>query len=318
MKTLTLIVAALACAVLATGCATKIGRVMEAPVDNIDVAEVAANLQPGMAMMYSHRYQSLQPNSTTTLGNDSALTTAAAKELIGFGVGLASAPSAASAVLDRDRVAESALVIAKSEHIRDMRVSDNKAALIQQAKVVDVINNVTLVQGLDDDLTVGIATNPPAASPEPAPAPAPEIPLGPDPDPNASLDAISIAGAKLLGVHKNVDPAKARITDVLVSVTVNPGGIILDYQTNGWPDNDSGVGDNIDGRVYIYWFEGQEQTGGHFEWKRPGQTERSFSNILNGYLEGKKPPRGADLYFVLASNKGDRRTNVVKAEGVWP
>ena len=83
MKKTGLLIIPLAAVLVFSGCATPLGTMMEAPVQDIDVAEVAANLPKGKAMLYSHRYQSLQPNTTTKIGNDSSLTVGAAKELVG-------------------------------------------------------------------------------------------------------------------------------------------------------------------------------------------------------------------------------------------
>jgi hypothetical protein len=319
MKKFTIYMGAMLVAALMAGCATPLGTVMEAPVDDMDVAEIAANLPDGKAMMYSHRYQSMQPNSTTKVGNDSSLTVEAAKDLVKFGNALGAADSTAKALADignKDRLIESTLVIADSPDIRAMRISDNKAAMIQNAKVVDVINNVTLVQDMDDDVQITI-TNPAEPASSNTPPVEPKPPGVVEPDPNASLDAISISGAKLLGPHKNVDPAKARITDVLANVTLSENGMTLDYVARDWPDNDSGIGGNIDGRVYMYWMDGDGLVGGHFDWKRPDAKSRDFKNIRTGYLDGRKPPVGSDVYIVLVTNKGDRRTNVIKADGVW-
>ena len=139
-----------------------------------------------------------------------------------------------------------------------------------------------------------------------------------DTSPPQSVDAIDITGSTLFGPHKNKDPSKAKISDTLTSVRIRGDGIVMDYKTSGWPNNDSGVGANIDGRVYVYWQQGGKLVGGHFDWKRPNTKDREFKNIRNGYLDGNQPPKGATLWFVLMTNKADRRTNVVKADGVFP
>lgn len=144
------------------------------------------------------------------------------------------------------------------------------------------------------------------------------IPDQPQPGQPSNVDAIDITNVTLFGPHKNKNPAKARITDTLSSVRVRGDGIVMDYRTSGWPNNDSGIGANIDGRVYILWMKGDSVVGGHFDWKRPNAKDRSFENIRKGYLDGNQPPNGATIWFVLMTNKGDRRTNVVKADGVWP
>lgn len=140
----------------------------------------------------------------------------------------------------------------------------------------------------------------------------------PNNPPPPSLDQLDISNAKLLGTHKNKVPANAPITRKLHSANIEGGSVKLNYETLNWPDDNSGIGSDIDGRVYIFWMEGSIVTGGHFEWKRPGQTSKGLSNIENGYLEGKKPPRGATVWFCLMSNAADQRTNVVKSNTPYP
>ncbi len=304
-----------------TGCASPLGgRTLEPPVQEIDVAEVAANLAEGKAMMFSHRYQSVQPNTTTTIGNDSTLTTAAAKELIGFGAGLGAAKSTAQAVADignKDRLIESTLIIAESSDIRKMRESDNQALLVQGAKNVDVVNQVTIVND-NPNVQIGIETNAVGGVQTNAPEPVITNPALPPLDPLGDLDAIDIRGARLLGTHAKVDPAYAKITKQLTSADLRGGEVILDYETLGWPANNSGIGSDIDGRVYMLWYGADGKlTGGHFEWKRPGQGSKGIGNVLDGYLSGQKPPPGATVYFGLLSNDGTERTNFVQSKTPW-
>jgi len=152
----------------------------------------------------------------------------------------------------------------------------------------------------------------------------PGQPLPPEPNPTPTnavperQDQLNVSNVKLLGTHKKVNPANARITRTLRSANIDGSNVRLDYETLNWPDNNSGIGSNIDGRVYIFWMEGSTVTGGHFEWKRPGQTSKGLSNIETGYLEGKKPPRGATVWFCLLNNVGDERTNVVQSKTPYP
>ena len=146
----------------------------------------------------------------------------------------------------------------------------------------------------------------PAAGPPPPGTPPPVNPAIP-------ADALNVSNAKLFGNHKNVKPVNARVTRRLNSADVEGGNVRLSYETLNWPDNNSGVDSNIDGRVYIFWLENGQVVGGHFEWKRPGQTSKGLKNIETGYLEGKKPPRGATVWFCLLNNVGDERTNVVQS-----
>ncbi len=145
---------------------------------------------------------------------------------------------------------------------------------------------------------------------------------GSNPPPNGGGDAIpadelNVSNVVLLGNHKNVKPSNAKVTRRLNSANVEGSNVRLDYQVLNWPDV-SPIGSNIDGRVYIFWLEGGVPIGGHFEWKRPGQTLKGLSNIENGYLEGRKPPRGAKVWFCLLNNEGTERTNVVQSKTPYP
>lgn len=137
--------------------------------------------------------------------------------------------------------------------------------------------------------------------------------------PSAGTDARTVVGAKLLGPHKSkAVPERARQSKRLFSAELRGSqDIKLSYETLGWPDNNSGIGDNIDGRVLFFWEEGGELVGGHYEWKRPGQTVRGLKNVHDGYLDGRRPPGGARVYVCLMSNDGKERTNLVLA-GTWP
>jgi len=309
-------------AALLSGCAGGFGlvRIMEPPMKDIDTAELAANLPKGKALHIDYNFESMQPKSSLSAGNDASLNLASITDLISYGAALQGADGTAKAFADianKDRRIGVQITIADSDDIRAMRVSDNNTRLVQQGKIVDVVNRVVVTQTVPVTIDPIDPVDPPVVVTNTVPPVKPVDPAPVEPDPNADLDAISIAGATLLGPHKNVDPAKAKITDVLTSVIVAFNGITMEYETQAWPNNDSPAGDNIDGRVYIYWRDGDGLVGGHFDWKRPDTKDRTFTNIRNGYLSGRKPPVGAELWFVLVTNKGDRRTNVIKGDGVW-
>lgn len=69
-------------------------------------------------------------------------------------------------------------------------------------------------------------------------------------------------------------------------------------------------------RMHVFWPDGGGYYGGHFDWCRQGQTYKTLDNIPKGYL-GRVPPRGSPMYFVLISNDGRYRTQVVQSKRNW-
>lgn len=159
--------------------------------------------------------------------------------------------------------------------------------------------------GGDDDEPVEQAAAPAA---EPATAESAAQSAAPPPA-TGSGDEINVGGAVMYGPHASVHPQNARVTRSLSSANVEGGNVRLAYQSLGWPSNDSGIGNNIDGRVYIFWSEGGRIVGGHFDWKSVGQTVKTLNNIGEGYLSGRRPPRGATVGFCIVRNNGSERTN---------
>jgi len=136
--------------------------------------------------------------------------------------------------------------------------------------------------------------------------------------PSSSIDDIDVSKAKLTGAHRGTNPAKAQPTRLLKSVRISgTESIRFEHEILGWPDN-SPVGENIDGRCYIYWRDGDALTGGQFDWKRPasnGVSVKDTKNLHNGYLP--TPAVGAVLWFCLVSNDGRERTNVRQSSTLW-
>lgn len=60
-------------------------------------------------------------------------------------------------------------------------------------------------------------------------------------------------------------------------------------------------------RGFVFWREGGQVYGSHFDWFRPGQTVKTLGNLYNGYVTRR--PTG-QLYFCLIANNKSARTNV--------
>jgi hypothetical protein len=155
--------------------------------------------------------------------------------------------------------------------------------------------------------------NPPPAA-EPPPAPAPE----PTPAPPISTDGrdqLNIAGAILLGPHAGVPIKSAAITRNLYAASIEGGLVNFSVDRLGWPVPGTPVA-GVDARTYIFWVEGSQVYGGHFDWQRPGQTSKTLENIKDGYL-GRRPPSGAPVWFALCRIDGRERTNVAISQNPW-
>lgn len=321
---LALLLIPLILAACTSGCAGGFGlvRIMEPPLKEIDTAELAANLPTNKALHIAYDFQSMQPDSSLSAGNDANLNLGNITDLISFGAGMAAADSSAKAFADianKDRRINVQITIADSPDIKEMRLSDNATRLVQQAKNVEVFNRLVLTQtvsvitaplpplpGVANPPTDPVATNAPPVDPEIPP----ELP-------DNSLDQLDVRKAILLGTHARVNPSVAQTTRLLTKSDIDGGKVLLDYESLGWPDNDSGVGSDIDSRVYIFWKEGEQVYGGHFEWKRPGQKEKTLDNVFEGYL-GRKPAPGSEVWFCLVKNDGTERTNVLKSNTPFP
>ncbi len=135
---------------LVQGCALGSGRVartMEAPVRNIDVSTLSANLPEGKSLLFEYSYDSLQPGGDLSILNDSQLTLGGAVELMRAGAGLASRVGpykVASDLVNKDRRLATTIIIADSEDIKSMRQSDNRARLVQNVSNVDLLNRLVV------------------------------------------------------------------------------------------------------------------------------------------------------------------------------
>lgn len=134
-----------------------------------------------------------------------------------------------------------------------------------------------------------------------------------------SVDAIDISKAQLFGTHARVNPTKAAVTRDLHSSDVEKGGgaVRLSFEALRW-GTQSMKGKTVDGRVYLYWQEGEQVLGGHFDWHGQGQSVKTLDNVWGGYLEGRKPPSGARVWFCITDLECHERTQVVESKSRWP
>lgn len=132
-----------------------------------------------------------------------------------------------------------------------------------------------------------------------------------------AADAIDISAATLLSKHRNINVAILPIVHTLAGAATGDSAMRYKGAPTDWPTTEG-----IDARCYIFWREAGRVQGGHFEWHKPGGDSRELKNIFDGYLDGRKPPSGTEVFYCLVNNgalKGTptARTNVVPG-GVWP
>jgi hypothetical protein len=150
-------------------------------------------------------------------------------------------------------------------------------------------------------------TETPVAEPTPSPAP-PVVTDG--------SDQLNISGAILLGPHAAVPIKSAAVTRNLYAASIDGGLVQFSVDRLNWPIPNEPVA-GVDARTYIFWVEGSQVYGGHFDWQRPGQTSKTLNNVYAGYL-GRKPPKGGPVWFALCSVDGRQRTNVAISQNPWP
>lgn len=135
-------------------------------------------------------------------------------------------------------------------------------------------------------------------------------------------DDIPASAIRVIGKHA-MSPAKATVTRRLHSVADMGGNCRLSYDPLGWPTT-STKGKTCDAGVCIAWPENGEivggiltnAIGGWFDHKKVGQSVKTMENIFGGYVDGRQPPRGAQVWFWLISYDGKQRTNI-KAGWNW-
>lgn len=142
-------------------------------------------------------------------------------------------------------------------------------------------------------------------------------PPAPQPTP-AGGDAIDVSNYVVLSKHKDLKAGKASITKAMYSAKIEGGNVRMSFeQPLNWSTQTGSNGKTIDGSVHIFWYEGSTLYGGMFDWHGVNQTVKTLSNIPGGYLDGKQPPKGAQVWFCLINRECTQRTNVVKSDNTW-
>jgi len=133
-----------------------------------------------------------------------------------------------------------------------------------------------------------------------------------------SLDAIDISRCVTLSKHAKVKPQNARITSIMHSARIEGGNVRFSFDKPlNWSKETGSNGKTIDGRCYIFWYEGSTLYGGHFDWHGLDQNVKTLNNIPGGYLDGKQPPKGSPVWFCLVNREGDKRTSVCRSSNNW-
>ncbi len=151
----------------------------------------------------------------------------------------------------------------------------------------------------------------PAKAATPEPTSTPSQPIATD-----GRDQLDISGAILLGPHAGVPIKSASITRNLYAASIEGGMVNFSMDRLGWPVPNTPVA-GVDARTYIFWVEGSQVYGGHFDWQRPGQTSKTLNNVYAGYL-GRRPPKGGPVWFALCRIDARERTNVAISQNPWP
>lgn len=143
------------------------------------------------------------------------------------------------------------------------------------------------------------------------------VPTPTNPVPN-SADAIDVSKCVTLSKHRDVRPVDARITRKMNGAVIEGSNVRMSIELPLNWSTTTMSGKTVDGRCYIFWYEGYTLFGGHFDWHGLNQTVKTLKNIPGGYLDGKSPAKGAPVWFCLINREGDQRTNVVKCDNTWP
>lgn len=125
-------------------------------------------------------------------------------------------------------------------------------------------------------------------------------------------DDIDVSNSISYGTHQGVLIQNATITRKLHSADQSDGFVGLSFDPLNWPTQG-----RVDGRVFLLWEENGQVIGGMFDWHARGQTVKTLENALHGYLGGKRPPKGATVYFALTNINGTERTNVKRSNNPW-
>lgn len=132
---------------------------------------------------------------------------------------------------------------------------------------------------------------------------------------NAVVDEVDISGARITSKHKH-NPGNIPVTATLNSSRPEGSNVRLSFSgLESWSKHKGEK--TTDGGVCILWRDVDGAlTGGWFDHHGVGQTVKTMNNIPGGYLDGKEPPPGAEVWFYLVNYEFTKRTNV-KSGGNW-
>lgn len=140
-----------------------------------------------------------------------------------------------------------------------------------------------------------------------------ELGGGSDDDGGGSSGPDDLDISQAITLDHNQRPAQnAAITRQLHSANKEGGEVVLSFDSLDWPRQGK-----VDGGVYIYWKSGDVVQGGLFDFHGVGQTVKTLDNIPGGYLGGKKPAPGQEIFFCIVNLDGSERTNVKKSANPW-
>ena len=147
-----------------------------------------------------------------------------------------------------------------------------------------------------------IEATPPSQNPE-----SPYNPANQAPKPEPVIDAIDITKITQHGRNR-VDYSRMIVHPLLKSASVRGSNIQYnnDLPSNWWASSTDHMKFV---RMHIVWQDGAGYYGGHFDWCRPGQKDKTLHNTKNGYM-GKNS--NGPFWFFMVSNDGKHRTNIVR------
>lgn len=273
-------------------------RLVEPPVKNIDVAELSANLPPDKALLFQYRHTSIEPDSATSVDNAATMTPAAMKDLIGFGAGLGGdlgAYAVVKAAIEKNRDIETLVVIADSEDVVRLRMSDNAAKVGASQQTLDVLNRMTVVEPVLTNRVAATNAAPPVAEPSV--------------QTNAPVNGDEAFFRDLTWLRTDTTGPEARVTKRLAFTSISPAGIRFEADSLA----DWGKAELV-GVMCIAVERGGRWEGGKFDHVRANTRDRDFNNVC-GYIN-VCPRSGEPVRFWLLSYDGREASNVIEA--TWP
>lgn len=175
------------------------------------------------------------------------------------------------------------------------------ANLLGTRLVLAAVGNVTGIDVEVPETTLYLASRGPAVA-KPSTAPAGQV------------DPVDIASFRCIGKNR-FTLRDAAVTRKLYTAKQAGDHALMSFEPLGFPVREGKK--RTDGGVAIFWLENGTLVGGIFDWHGVGQTRKTMDNIPSGYMEGKQPPEGADIWFCILAYGYRQRTNLCKAPEPW-